>query len=234
MVAFGPDGYLYVGMGDGGSGGDPENRAQDTGALLGKILRIDVDHPTSGRAFGIPETNPFADGAGGRPEIWALGLRNPWRFSFDRTTGDLWIGDVGQSSWEEIDLARAGAGGGRGENYGWRLVEGRACYDPPSGCATGGLTEPVAVYGHDAGCAVIGGYAYRGTASPALAGLYLFGDSCNGRIWGLDATGLPIQEPVLLLESGRAISSFGQGDGGELYLTDRGSGELFRIVATAR
>ena len=234
MLAFGPDGDLYVGMGDGGSGGDPEDRARDTGSLLGKILRIDVDHPSTGAAYGIPATNPYASGAGGRPEIWARGVRNPWRFSFDRTTGDLWIGDVGQSSWEEVDRLTAAAGSGRGAHLGWRLVEGRACYDPPAGCEIAGLTAPIAVYGHDAGCAVTGGYVYRGATSPALAGAYLFGDYCSGRIWALDAAGPDVQEPALLLESGHAIATFGQGDDGELYVADVASGELFHVVATAR
>jgi glucose/arabinose dehydrogenase len=233
-VAFGPDGYLYIGMGDGGDAGDPGNRAQFRGTLLGKMLRIDVDRQASGRAYGIPATNPFAKVAGTEPEIWALGVRNPWRFSFDRATGDLWIGDVGQGTWEEIDRLTAASGGGRGANLGWRLTEGRACFDPPTGCATDGLTAPMAVYEHGADCSVTGGYVYRGTASPALAGAYLFGDYCSGRIRALDAGGPDAQEPVLLLESGHTISSFGQGDDGELYVADIGSGEIFHVVATRR
>jgi glucose/arabinose dehydrogenase len=234
MLAFGPDGDLYVGMGDGGSAGDPEDRAQDRSTLLGKILRIDVDHPDAGRAYGIPTTNPAAAVAGARPEVWASGVRNPWRFSFDQTTGDLWIGDVGQDSWEEVDRLTAASGGGRGADLGWRLMEGRACYDPPSGCATGGLTAPLAVYGHGPDCAVTGGYVYRGTQSPAIAGAYLFGDYCSGRIRALDAAGPDVQDPSLLLQSGHALSSFGQGDDGELYVADVTSGEILHIVATRR
>jgi len=233
MVAFGPDGYLYVGMGDGGSGGDPENRAQDPTKLLGKILRIDVDRTGDGAPYAIPSDNPYADGAGGRPEIWALGVRNPWRFSFDRAAGDLWIGDVGQGAWEEVDRSTQATGGGRGANFGWRLMEGFTCYDPAEGCPTAGLTLPVAVYGHDVGCAVTGGYVYRGTGSPTLAGGYLFGDYCSGRIWALDAAGPARQDPVLLLEGGLSISSFGEGDNGELYITDISKGALYRLVATA-
>ncbi len=233
MVAFGPDGYLYVGMGDGGSGGDPENRAQDPTKLLGKVLRIDVDRTGDGTPYAIPTDNPFADSGGGRPEIWALGVRNPWRFSFDRKSGDLWIGDVGQGAWEEVHRATKATGGGRGANYGWRLMEGLACYDPSEGCPTAGLTLPVAVYGHDAGCAVTGGYVYRGAGSPALTGGYLFGDYCSGRIWALDAAGADRQDPALLLESGLSISSFGEDDDGELYVTDLGEGALYRLAATA-
>ena len=234
MLAFGTDGYLYVGMGDGGSGGDPRNRAQDLGTLLGKILRIDVDGQAAGLAYAIPPTNPFSGRARARPEIWAYGVRNPWRFSFDAANGDLWVGDVGQDRWEEVDRLVAAAGRGRGANLGWRLMEGRACYDPSTDCTTAGLTMPVAVYGHDAGCAVTGGYVYRGTRSPALDGTYLFSDSCSGRIWGLDAAGPGRQDPVLLLESGRPIVSFGQDDERELYVADIAEGTILRVVATAR
>ena len=232
MVAFGPDGYLYVGMGDGGSGGDPENRAQDPAQLLGKILRIDVDRAGDGTPYAIPPDNPYADGSGGRPEIWSLGVRNPWRFSFDRQTGDLWIGDVGQSEWEEVDRATAASGGGNGANYGWRLMEGFACYDPAVGCPTEGLTLPMAAYGHGEGCAVTGGYVYRGPASPELRGAYVFGDYCSGRIWALDAAGPDRQDPAVLIDSGLSISSFGEGDDGALYVTDLGQGAVLRIGTT--
>ncbi len=232
MLAFGPDGYLYVGLGDGGSGGDPQNRAQDLGTLLGKILRIDVDGRDPGLGYAVPASNPFVGKAGVRPEIWLSGVRNPWRFSFDAKTGDLWVGDVGQSTWEEVDRMTAASGGGAGANLGWRLMEGRACYDPPTGCSTDGLTLPVAVYGHDVGCAITGGYVYRGDRSPAIDGTYLFSDSCSGRIWGLDAAGPDEQQPVLLAETGRPIVSFAQGDDGALYVVDIADGSLLRVDAT--
>jgi glucose/arabinose dehydrogenase len=233
MIDFGPDGFLYVGMGDGGAGGDPENRARDLSTLLGKILRIDVDGRDPGLEYAVPGDNPYVGRAGARPEIWASGVRNPWRFSFDPRTGDLWVGDVGQSAWEEVDRLTAATGGGRGADLGWRLMEGRACYDPPSGCPTDGLTMPLAVYGHDLGCAVTGGHVYRGAAQPALDGVYLFSDSCSGRIWALDAAGPDAQEPVVLAETGRPIVSFGRGDDGELYVVDIG-GAVLRVVGTAK
>ena len=232
MIDFGPDGFLYVGMGDGGAGGDPENRARDLSTLLGKILRVDVDGRDPGLEYAISADNPYVGRAGARPEIWASGLRNPWRFSFDPKTGDLWVGDVGQSAWEEVSRLTAAGGGGRGADLGWRLMEGRACYDPPAGCPTDGLTMPLAVYGHDLGCAVTGGYVYRGAAQPALDGLYLFSDSCSGRVWAVDAAGPDAQEPVVLAETGRPIVSFGRGDDGELYVVDIG-GAVLRVVGTA-
>jgi glucose/arabinose dehydrogenase len=233
MLAFGPDGYLYIGLGDGGSAGDPGNRAQSTASRLGKLLRIDVDQAQGTRRYANPPSNPYV-GRSGLDEIFARGLRNPWRFSFDRLTGDLWIGDVGQGRWEEIDRATRAAGLGRGANYGWRQLEGRACYNPSSGCSTRGKTMPVAVYSHSLGCSVTGGYVYRGAAYPALVGGYVFGDYCSGRIWALRADGPATQSPRHLLNSGRTISSFGQGDDGTLYLTDRSSGELYRLTAAAR
>ena len=232
MLAFGPDGYLYVGLGDGGSGGDPQNRAQDLGTLLGKILRIDVDARDPGLEYAIPSSNPFVGTTGARPEIWLSGVRNPWRFSFDARTGDLWVGDVGQSAWEEVDRLTAASGGGAGANLGWRLMEGHACYDPPTGCGTDGLTLPVAVYDHDAGCAITGGYVDRGERSPAIDGTYLFSDSCSGRIWGLDAAGPDEQQPVLLAETGRPIVSFAQGDDGTLFVVDIADGSVLRVDAT--
>lgn len=229
-LAFGPDGYLYIGSGDGGSGGDPGNRGQSLSTRLGKLLRIDVDHTSGTLRYAIPATNPFV-GRRGLKEIWAYGLRNPWRFSFDRLTGDLWIGDVGQDRWEEINRATRASGGGRGLDFGWRILEGRACYDPPTGCSTRGMTAPLAVYGHGLGCAVVGGYVYRGGAYPFLRGAYLFGDYCSGRIWSVAASGPAAQTPHLLLSSGHTISSFGRGENGELYVTDLSSGEVLRIVA---
>jgi glucose/arabinose dehydrogenase len=233
MLAFGPDGFLSIGMGDGGSAGDPGNRAQSTATRLGKLLRIDVDHRTGSLQYANPSSNPYV-GRSGLDDIFAIGLRNPWRFSFDRLTGDLWIGDVGQGRWEEIDRATRASGLGRGANYGWRQLEGRACFNPSSGCSTSGKTMPVAVYSHSLGCSVTGGYVYRGTAYPVLQGGYVFGDYCSGRIWALTANGPATQSPRLLLSSGRTISSFGQGDDGTLYLTDISSGELYRLVGTSR
>jgi glucose/arabinose dehydrogenase len=228
-LAFGPDGYLWIGTGDGGSGGDPMGNGQDLGTLLGKMLRIDVDHRDAGLAYAIPPDNPFVERAGARAEIWALGLRNPWRYSFDRATGDLWIGDVGQSSFEEIDHVPSDEAG---LNFGWNVMEGGGCFQPPSGCDESGITLPVAGYGHDAGCSVTGGYVYRGTRWPALAGAYLFADFCSGVIWGLDASD-PKAEPAELLTLGHNISSFGQDDEGELYVTDLVSGQVLRVVGPA-
>jgi glucose/arabinose dehydrogenase len=225
MLAFGPDGYLYVGLGDGGSGGDPLNNAQNPSTFLGKILRLDVDH---GAPYTVPADNPFVGQAGTRPEIWALGLRNPWRFSFDRQTGDLYIGDVGQGQWEEIDVEPAATGG---RNYGWRDMEGDVCYVP--GCTPAGLTLPVLTYPHSQGCSVTGGYVYRGADVPALAGLYLFADYCNGWVrsfrWaGGIATDITDQPGLSL--AGTPISSFGEDGRGELYLLAYGSpGAIHRI-----
>jgi len=186
MLAFGVDGDLYIGLGDGGSGGDPQNRAQNKTSLLGKILRIDVNGTTGSLPYRIPSTNPFV-GRYGADEIWSYGLRNPWRFSFDRSNGDLWIGDVGQSSWEEIDHSLRPNGNGRWANFGWRVLEGFHCYNPSTGCSTVGKTMPLLEYSHTLGCAVIGGYVYRGPTFAALAGWYLFGDECSGRIWAVSS-----------------------------------------------
>ncbi len=232
MLAFGPDGMLYVGLGDGGSGGDPLGNGQRLDTLLAKILRIDPRHASGTSAYAIPSDNPFVDRTDARPEIWAYGLRNPWRFSFDRGSHDLWIGDVGQGAWEEIDRARAGAGGGI--DYGWNRMEGRHCYAPSSDCDQSGLTLPIAEYGHDQGCSVTGGYVARGPSAGPLGGVYLFGDYCSGRVWGLDAAGPDDQNPTLLIDGGRRISSFGEDDAGDLFATDIGSGTLVRVVATGR
>lgn len=218
MIAFGPDNFLYIGMGDGGSGGDPENRAQNREALLGKILRIDVDGPPP---YGIPPDNPFV-GQEGKPEIYALGLRNPWRFSFDRQTGELWVADVGQNAWEEINIVE------KGKNYGWRLLEGTHCYNPSTNCRTvPGLVDPVTEYANGQGrCSVTGGYVYRGTRIPALQGTYLFGDYCSGEIWGYQNG-----QKNLLLTGDFNISSFGQDREGELYVIDH-QGSVMKIVPT--
>jgi glucose/arabinose dehydrogenase len=226
QLQFGPDGYLYIGMGDGGSGGDPGNRAQNLGVLLGKLLRIEVD---ADAGYTVPPSNPFLSTAGAEPEIWARGLRNPWRFSFDRATGDLWIADVGQGDWEEIDFQPATSVGG--ENYGWRRMEGTHCYNPPSGCNDGTLVLPLIEYGHTGGaCSVTGGYVYRGAQYPRLAGTYIYGDYCSGRIWGgtRDADGALL--PSVLLDSGFFISTFGQDANGEVYVADYGGGKIYRIT----
>jgi glucose/arabinose dehydrogenase len=225
-LAFGPDGYLYVATGDGGSAGDPLGNGQALDTLLGKLLRIDVDSGGSG-AYGIPPDNPFVGRDDARAEVWAYGLRNPWRFSFDAGTSTLWIGDVGQSEAEEINRAPAATGG---LNYGWNLMEGRGCYQPPEGCDRPGLEKPIATYGHAEGCSVTGGYVYRGSRYPALRGAYLFADYCSGTIWGLDAAGPSPQDPVELLSTERALSSFGLDREEELYVTDLASGELLRVV----
>src|SRR5688572_24974038 len=176
QLQFGPDGYLYIGMGDGGAGGDPENRAQNLGSLLGKMLRIDVDREEGSRRYGIPASNPFVGVYAARGEIWALGLRNPWRFTFDRLTGDMFIGDVGQGEIEEIDFQPGTSPGG--ENYGWRRMEGTHCYNPSSNCNPGNLVLPILEYSHNHGCSVTGGYRYRGSRYPQLRDLYLYGDYC--------------------------------------------------------
>ena len=228
QLAFGPDGFLYIGTGDGGSGGDPPGNGQNRATLLGKLLRIAPNVTTSTPAYRVPSTNPWAKSATIRHEIWAYGLRNPWRFSFDRKTGDLWIGDVGQDRFEEIDRARRSAGGGRGANFGWSQFEARSCFKAP--CTTTGKTFPLAVYEHGAnGCSVTGGYVYRGAGSPALAGRYLFGDYCSGRVWAVSAGGAATQRPVLLQDTSLAISAFGQDEAGELYVADYGGGRVYRI-----
>lgn len=215
MLAFGPDGYLYIATGDGGAGGDPENRGQNPNTLLGKLLRIDVDQ---GDPYGIPPDNPLAGQRSGR-EIFALGFRNPWRFSFDRQTGRLWAADVGQNRWEEIDVVEAG------NNYGWRVMEGAHCFQPSRGCATAGLTLPVAEYPNESPhCAVTGGYVYRGNRVDFLRGTYVFGDYCSGRIMGLIDG-----QPFVLLASGLRISSFGEDEAGELYVVDHGGG-IYGII----
>ena len=222
-LAFGPDGYLYIALGDGGSGGDPHNNGQRLDTMLGKLLRIDVDSTSGDLPYGIPADNPFVDRDGARPEIWAYGLRNPWRFAFDGD--DIWIGDVGQSQLEEINrmpAARAGL------NYGWNVMEGDACYEPPTDCDRDGLVLPVATYTHDDGCSVTGGYVYRGSIS-SLVGAYVFGDYCSGTVWAVDASGRAEQDPVQLLSTDYSISSFGLDERGELYVTDLG-GTVLQIV----
>jgi uncharacterized protein (TIGR03437 family) len=225
QMRFGPDGYLYIGMGDGGSGGDPLNNGQSLGTLLGKLLRLDVESdPGSVR---IPPDNPFANTAGARAEIWAYGLRNPWRFSFDRATGDLWIADVGQSAYEEVDFQPALSHGG--ENYGWNRMEGAHCF--AAGCSMQDLALPVAEYSHAEGCSVTGGFVYRGRASPGLRGKFLYGDYCSGRIWGVERQGTQWVNR-LLLSSGFLISTFGEDEAGEIYVANAADGSIHRITGS--
>jgi glucose/arabinose dehydrogenase len=216
-LSFGPDGFLYIGLGDGGSQGDPYGNGQSTNTLLGKILRIDVDN---GDPYGIPVDNPFANG-GGSKEIWAYGLRNPWRISFDRATSDLWIGDVGQSQWEEIDFVPAGTPGGL--NFGWNKMEGMHPYKNNNQPI---LTLPIVQYPHGAECSVTGGYVYRGAALPEWQGIYFYGDYCSGKIWGL--INGPSKRPKLLFDIGLKVSTFGEDEAGELYVADY-NGAIYRL-----
>jgi uncharacterized repeat protein (TIGR03806 family) len=223
-IAFGPDGALYIGLGDGGSGGDPQNFAQNLDSLLGKFLRIDVD---GGRPYAIPATNPFRNG-GGRPEIYAWGLRNPWRWSFDRATGELWAADVGQDFIEEVDRIVLGG------NYGWRIKEGDQCFRPRTGCISAGLIDPIVQYTHAEGVSVTGGYVYRGAAIPSLVGRFLYADFSSGRIWAVannPTTGVPA--PQLLIDTSFGISSFGELTDGELLVVDYTGGRLHKLVPTA-
>ena len=229
MLAFGADGDLYIGLGDGGSEGDPQHNGQKLDTLLAKILRIDVD---SGSPYAIPTGNPFASGqaAGGpaKPEIWDYGVRNPWRFSFDRKTGALFIGDVGQDEYEEIDVEQPGSGG---HNYGWSVMEGLHCYGAAT-CDQTGFTLPAVEYPHTLGCAVTGGYVYRGSAYPSLFGSYVFGDYCSGRLFAFNADDALAGRPVTADQVGQvpfSISSFGQDEAGELYVVDL-SGAIYRLT----
>jgi glucose/arabinose dehydrogenase len=222
-LAFGPDGDLYVSFGDGGGGGDPQGNGQRLDSLLGKILRLEIDETDT---YLIPEDNPFAEG-GGRPEIWLYGLRNPWRMSFDRETGDLWIGDVGQGSWEEIDVARAGLGG---INFGWRVMEGSHCYNADT-CDREHLTLPATDYGRDQGCTVIGGSVYRGDTYSFLRGTYLFADYCSGNLFAIDASAEEYAAPTVVGNGPNGIAAFGQDTEGELY-TLALDGTISKVVAT--
>jgi len=221
-LTFGPDGMLYIGMGDGGSGGDPKGNAQNLNTLLGKMLRIDVSGQSG---YTIPKDNPFASG-GGLPEIWAYGLRNPWRFSFDKQTGDLYIGDVGQNQFEEIDFVAAGTPPGL--NFGWNFREGLHPYKgtPPAGLV---LTDPVFEYPHSQGCSVTGGYVYRGKNLPEFNGIYLFGDYCTGRIWGMLHGADGTWQVKELFKISANISSFGQDERDELYLLDHSGGVIYYL-----
>ena len=210
MIEFGPDGMLYVALGDGGSAGDPQRHGQDLGTLLGTILRIDVTSG-AGAPYAIPADNPFVGRSGARGEIWAYGLRNAWRFSFDRETGDLWAGDVGQNALEEVDVVR------RGGNYGWSVMEGSHCFRSAS-CNADDFEPPVAEYGREMGCSITGGYVYRGERLPDLRGVYLYADFCSGRIWGLRYDGERVTEQAQLARAEFQIPSFGEDEAGEVYV----------------
>jgi glucose/arabinose dehydrogenase len=227
-LAFGPDGMLYIGTGDGGAGGDPDERAQNSSELLGKMLRIDVE--SGAPPYAIPAGNAFPGGVGGRAEIWALGLRNPWRYAFDRQSGDLYIGDVGQGTDEEISFLAAGSAAG--SNFGWDVLEGNDCFEPSSNCsAPANYVAPVATYTRGGSCAsVTGGQVYRGPGNAALQGVYLYADFCDGRIWGLRRSAGAWQND-LLADTDFSISSFGEDEAGNVYFVDLNSGELRRIDA---
>jgi glucose/arabinose dehydrogenase len=229
-LMFGPDNYLYIGLGDGGSQGDPNGNGQRLDTWLGKILRIEVDPAfvPAGEPYGIPEDNPFIDTANALPEIWAYGLRNPWRFSFDRETGDFWVADVGQNAIEEVNHVVIGDGGG--QNFGWNITEGTTCYVDPN-CDTTGFTLPVFEYTHDVGgCSVTGGFVYRGEAFADLTGVYLFADYCSGLLWGggRDASGAWVMSAPI--ETDLSVSSFGEDDAGNVYLTDLSGGAIYQLV----
>ena len=228
-ILFGPDGMLYLGVGDGGAGGDPHGHGQNPRTLLGTVIRIDVRGATADAPHAIPPDNPFRDRDDARPEVWAWGLRNPWRMSFDRETGLLWAGDVGQDAAEEIVIVRAG------ENHGWNVMEGTRCFSPREGCERTGLAPPVYEYGRDGGCSVTGGYVYRGAAIPALRGWYLFSDYCAGGIRAIPAApaaGGEATQAVALWEDGPGeIASFAEDAAGELYVISFRGQRVYRIVA---
>jgi hypothetical protein len=222
-LAFGPDGYLYIGTGDGGGGGDPFRNGQNGRTLLGAMLRIDVD---TAFPYAIPADNPFVGTAEVLDEIWAIGLRNPWRYSFDRETGDLYIADVGQNNWEEVNLQTASSLGG--ENYGWPIMEGNHCFPIGSSCDRSGLSLPLHEYDHDQGCSVTGGYVYRGRQNQSMIGAYIYGDFCSGRIWGSTPGDGNSRTTEELGQFNILISSFGEDESGELYVLDK-SGSLYRL-----
>ena len=228
-LLFGPDGMLYLGVGDGGSQGDPHNHGQNPGTLLGTVIRLDVRGATADAPYAIPPDNPFLDREDARPEIWAWGLRNPWRMSFDRETGILWAGDVGESAVEEIDVVRAGA------NYGWNVIEGTRCFSPPDGCDRTGLVPPVYEYRHDDGCSVTGGFVYRGVAIPALRGWYLFSDYCKSHIRGIPVAralaGEAAEAGVLWEHGPDFVVSFAEDADGELYVVSHEGARIYRVIA---
>ncbi len=225
QIVFGTDGYLYLSLGDGGGGGDPQRNGQNLGTLLGKMLRIDVRNITSTEKYRIPQDNPFVNVAGARGEIWAYGLRNPWRFSFDNKTGLLWAADVGQNDYEEIDIIK------KGGNYGWNIMEGTHCYPTSiSNCNKNGLMLPISEYSHADGCSVTGGYVYRGNLLNELSGAYIYGDFCSGKIWALRFNGSQVTENVQLLDTQLQISSFGEDAAKELYVLSF-DGKIYRLAS---
>ncbi|MFQ5435665.1 MAG: PQQ-dependent sugar dehydrogenase, partial [Anaerolineae bacterium] len=226
QIKFGPDGYLYVGMGDGGNADDPHSNGQNAGTLLGTIMRLDVNYEDGINFYAVPSTNPFVNNDAIRNEIWAIGLRNPWRFSFDRATGDMFIADVGQNTYEEVDFQPAAGTGG--ENYGWNIMEGLHCFTD-AGCSGDGLQLPIVEYNHSQGCSITGGYVYRGTAYPELAGNYFFGDYCTGFIWALVPNLDDSWASTMVFQLEQQISSFGEDANGELYIVGHATGEIMRI-----
>ena len=225
QIAFGPDdGYLYIATGDGGSGGDPLNAGQDLRSLLGKILRIDVDDPDDGMNYGIPETNPFAGNSHYAQEIWAWGLRNPWRFSFDPPTGRLWAADVGQDLYEEVSIIE------KGGNYGWRITEGWHCFNPSNNCDSIGLIGPVWEYGRSEGASITGGFVYRGSNTPELEGMYVYSDFVSGRVWALDYKSGDDVTNILIENTDLAISTLGIDEDNELYLGEFNDGRLYKLA----
>lgn len=225
-LLFGPDDYLYIALGDGGFGGDPQNNAQNRSVLLGKILRINVDSPSGGLNYSIPPTNPFAGNTQGfREEIYAYGMRNPWKMSFDPVSGRFWAADVGQNVWEEIDIIQNGG------NYGWRIMEANACYNPSSGCDETGLLKPVWAYSHSNGDASItGGFVYRGSSIPLLVGKYIYADYVSGRIWALTYDGITTAINQMLIDTPYLISSFGEDNDRNLYVLSYQEGRLYKLV----
>lgn len=223
QITFGPDGYLYIGLGDGGAGGDPHGYGQSRSTLLGKILRIDVRASSESEKYEIPKDNPFVSMPNVRGEIWAYGLRNPWRFSFDRATGLLWVADVGQNDYEEVDIIE------KGGNYGWNIMEGSHCYPPSrTNCNKEGLKMPIAEYDHNEGCSITGGYVYRGSKLKMLYGAYIYGDYCSGKIWALRYDGSKVTEHLEIIDSNLTISSFGEDEEGELYILSF-DGRIYRF-----
>lgn len=224
QVSFGPDGYLYIAVGDGGSGGDPHDHGENRSTLLGTILRIDVNSAEDGKPYGIPADNPFANNSDGyREEIYAYGLRNPWRFSFDTNNGQLWTGDVGQNAWEEVDIIE------KGGNYGWNIMEGNHCFEPKNGCDRSGLKPPIHEYDRDAGISITGGFVYRGPTLTDLTGKYIYADYATRRVWALDPKVSGNAMNTLLLEADFNISSFGVDQNNELYLCGF-DGKIHRLV----
>ncbi len=224
-IAFGPDGFLYIALGDGGAWGDQHNYAQNRSSLLGKILRIDIDKTEKGN-YGIPADNPYVGNKEGfKEEIYAYGLRNPWRFSFDRKTGQLWVGDVGQKEFEEIDIIT------KGGNYGWRLKEAKRCYNPNKDCDNGNLIDPIHQYPRSEGISITGGFVYRGATLPSLRGKYIYADYGTGKVWALSFDGSKMTNNQVLSNEGGSVSAFGEDANGELYLLDHSGGTIKRFVS---